>query len=622
MRAIFLFVLSLWFMNLSMAQCTGGSISGGNDLICVGTTTGIMTANIIGSVDEWQYSTNGGSSWNYAGSGSSHSDVIMSAGTYNYRVKYTCVASVYYTSSRTILVSNAEAGTITSGGGVLCSGGSANQLSLSGSITAPGAIVYWEYSKNGGAYNLDGLGTNSNPYTPNLSNLGGVGTYEYRAKVTCGSSSPDYSDNTKTYQVNNPTTAAVCNDPDDLRRAVAKVSISGIPYAFSGFLVNHTSQDGRLLFLTSSHPFNRYNPSTAALNSATFTWNEDLVACNSITAATPVTSVGCSILATDGFFTLLELKTAPAMPGGQLYYLGWDINATGSYSSIFQSASSLRKGRVATSGSPTTVGGSFTSGTDNFVESSGSGVFKFSTWTAGNTEKRGRGAPLIAANNKARGVYIGGTEENCGNGPSYFATLSSSNTTLLSFLRDGSETNTATVRMNYCRPSENLFGVLNQSISYSVTGAIVSTQKISDGYTVRYNAGTYVELNDGFVSGNDFIAQIDPCVIIRTTIAPKTDETELEQNQPTESSEVSMVVKIYPTVTASGNTINIEANQDVTEVLVTLYDIHTRVAYQVDLAELNANERQSILMPKLSSGLYFAKVEGHDFSFTQKIIVQ
>jgi len=64
--------------------------------------------------------------------------------------------------------------------------------------------------------------------------------------------------------------------------------------------------------------------------------------------------------------------------------------------------------------------------------------------------------------------------------------------------------------MNYCVPNETLFGNLSESKTYQVTGSIVSTQNIFNGFADRYQAGTFVELNDGFVSGNDFVAEINP----------------------------------------------------------------------------------------------------------------
>jgi hypothetical protein len=612
----------LCLINQTMAQCVGGSITSPNAEICVSTTTGIMTlSGHTGTIDQWEESSNGGGFWSIVnGSTTTHSAFPISTGTLMYRVKVTNGGSCY-SSTTSVVVRNADGGTISTGGGTLCSGGSPAALTVTGHFTGSLGYLYWEYSTNGGStYTLDGSGTNSNPYTPS-SVLSSAGTYLYRAKASCGSSADDYSSNTKTYQVNSATSAAVCNDGDNLRKAVAKVTISGIPYSFSGFLVNHTSQDGRLLFLTTSHPFTRYSPNSTALNSATFVWNEDLNTCGG-SAATTVTSVGCTLLVTDGFFTLLELNEAPAL--ADLYYLGWDYTATGSYNSIFQSAASIKKGKVSSSSGPSAnVTGSFGSGTDNFTESSGSGVFKFTTWSSGNTEKRGRGAPLLAGSvgKKVRGVYIGGDEANCGNGPSYFAELNSSLTSLLSYLRTGSESNTATVRMNYCKPSENLSGVVNISLPpYQVTGSIVSTQNIFNGFSIRYKAGTFVELNDGFVSGDDFVAEIDPCLITVTTIAAKTDDI-LEQPQPnTNTSTVD--IKIYPTIIASGNALTIEVTESLQNVSVTLYDMQTKALQYTNIPELSAYNKHAFPISNLPSGLYFVRVQSNTISTTQKIIVR
>ncbi len=623
MKTIILFIAGLFLVNQAMAQCTGGSISGPYSEICVGTTTGIMElSGYSGSISEWQYSTNGGSSWTSTFNSSyQYSDVLITTGTYLFRVKMAC-GSPDYSTTKTITVKNAVGGTISSGGGTICTGGSPTALTLTSEFVGPGGVLYWEYSTNGGSsYSVDGSGTNTNPYTPYLSYLGGAGTYIYRARATCGISSDSYSNNTKTYQVNSATTAAICNDADDLRKAIAKVHISGIPYDFSGFLVNHTAQDGRLLFLTTSHPFMRYSPSSSTLNSATFTWNEDLTACTGGSATTPVVSVGCTLLVTDGFFTLLELNAAPDL--AELYYLGWDINATGNYNSIFQSAGSIKKGKVSTTGSPSIVTGSFATGTDNFTESSGSGVYKFSSWTSGNTEMRGRGAPLLAGSvgKKARGVYLGGDEASCGNGPSYFVYLASSYTSLLSKLRDGSETNTATVYMNYCKPSEMLSGVQPDSKEFYVTGSIVSTQAIEDGYIVGYHAGTFIELNNGFYSGTNFVAEINPCVITRTEIAAKTEDI-IEEPQQNLNNIAPAGIKIYPTIIASDKAITVEVTEAQQELQINVYDLQGKKILQFTLHNLNANEPSSVLLNGTAAGFYLVKAEGNTISTTQKIIVK
>ncbi len=223
---------------------------------------------------------------------------------------------------------------------------------------------------------------------------------------------------------------------------------------------------------------------------------------------------------------------------------------------------------------------------------------------------------------KARGVYIAGDEVSCGNGASYFAYLTSGYTSLLSYLRDGSETNTATVRMNYCKPEENLSGPWQTDIDYYVTGSIVSTQNIANGFSVGYHAGSYVELNDGFVSGTDFIAEINRCVITKTEIAAKTDDLQEEQNSNNNNSQANVSIKIYPTVMASGNAINIETNEAILGASITLYDIQAKAIQYTNLPELNAHDKYSLLLGHLPSGLYFVRVQSNSISTTQKIIVK
>jgi len=241
-----------------------------------------------------------------------------------------------------------------------------------------------------------------------------------------------------------------------------------------------------------------------------------------------------------------------------------------------------------------------------------------------NTEKRGRGAPLLSGGTgkKARGVYLGGTEANCGNGASYFVYLTSNYTDLLSYLRDGSETNTATVRMNYCKPSEYLTIDQIESWTYQVTGSIVSTQEISNGLVVKYKAGTFVELNDGFISGTNFVAEIDPCVITQTIIAAKTDDIQDEPRQSNSSLVTNSTIKIYPSILSKGNAINIVTSAATQNLSITIYDLHGKVAQQATIYELYANEQNSLLLNNLSNALYFVKAYNNSISVTQKIIIQ
>jgi hypothetical protein len=177
--------------------------------------------------------------------------------------------------------------------------------------------------------------------------------------------------------------------------------------------------------------------------------------------------------------------------------------------------------------------------------------------------------------------------------------------------------------MNYCRPSETLFGNWQADKDYYVTGSIVSTQNIANGYSVGYHAGSYVELNNGFVSGNNFVAEINPCVISRTTIAAKTDDVEEEiQQSPSSVLVEGVTLKIYPTVVESENAIKIEADRNLQNVFVTIFDIQGKAVEHSNIGELSANQPHSFMLNSLPSGFYFVKTQNSTFSFTQKIIVK
>mgnify|MGYP001033859234 FL=1 len=236
-----------------------------------------------------------------------------------------------------------------------------------------------------------------------------------------------------------------------------------------------------------------------------------------------------------------------------------------------------------------------------------------------NTEKQGRSAPLLSTK-KARGGYIAGTEENCGNGPSYFEDFQSiKNGSVFNYLRSGSQTNTATVRMNYCKPSENLSNPLNQSKIYQVSNSIVSTQQISDNYVVRYQAGTYIELNNGFVSGTDFVAEINPCSNDVTVIAAKTDNEEYQnqEGKNTQGKPENEWLKIYPTILSSGSTLIIESNTILDNIELQMFNIQGKHIHSFRLNSLVT----SVLLEAVS-GVYVLKAYNGTNFFTQKIVIQ
>jgi hypothetical protein len=221
-------------------------------------------------------------------------------------------------------------------------------------------------------------------------------------------------------------------------------------------------------------------------------------------------------------------------------------------------------------------------------------------------------------------VYIGGTEANCGNGPSYFADIANASASFLNNLRNStSETNSATVHMNYCIPSQTLSGIKSTSETYQVSQFIKSTQSINSGLSVKYQANTYIELNPGFSSGTDFVAEINPCVSLISYIAYKTDDTEQDENTLpiSETKYSSNWLKIYPTILPTGNSITIQTNEDVNGVELQMYDIqgrHTK-SFRLNNFVEGSSTTVSIDVP---AGVYVIKGYNGKDLFTQKIIVQ
>lgn len=605
-------------------QCTtpvGGTLAltgNTNATMCTGSLLQLSLSGGEGDI-QWQKNVGGAGFTDIQNFGSSSlsENAPQTATSVVYRVKRTCGSTDAFSNTVTITISSSSVGTVSPANTITCVGSPNITLTLT---SAFGFLKSWERSINGGAYVVLG---NSNLTQTHTNNQTGV--FRYRYRVICAGGDEKVS-NIATITVNNPTPAAVCDDPSELRRAVARVNVPGIPYAFSGFLVNSLANDGRLLFLTTSHPFNRYNPSASALASTTFTWNDDLNSCGG-TPSTPTTSTGCTILATDGFITLLDLNPTnpPALP--LLWYLGWDINPVQDFYTIFQSANnSIRKARINATSTFGTVSVSINNTTDAVTEIGGNNVLKFLSWTAGNPEKRGRGAPLISSTvYKARGVYIGGPEVNCDpNSVGFFADLSQA-PTILNILRAGNSTatNSATVKMNYCIPSLELSDPLVTSETYQVSGFIKSTQDIAPNAIVRYKAGTFIELNPGFSSGNDFVAEIDPCVNNITVIAQKTDETEQANGEEKyeELNERTKWIVVYPTLLASGNSLTIETNEDVNGVVLQMYDLQGRHTKSFRLNDFVKGSSTTVPID-VPAGVYIIVGRNVDNFFNQKIVVQ
>lgn len=164
----------------------GGSTTG-NATVCSGTNSGNITlSGYTGNIIRWEYSTNGGSTWNTISNTTSSLTYTNITQTTLYRaVVQSGVCSISNSGTTTITVSPVSVGGTISGSTTVCSGTNSGTLTLSGYT---GNIVRWEYSTDGGGtwINIANITTSQN-YT-NLTQ-----TRQYRAVVQSTPCSSIYS---------------------------------------------------------------------------------------------------------------------------------------------------------------------------------------------------------------------------------------------------------------------------------------------------------------------------------------------------------------------------------------------------------------------------------------------
>lgn len=139
-----------------------------------------------------------------------------------------------------------------------------------------------------------------------------------------------------------------------------------------------------------------------------------------------------------------------------------------------------------------------------------------------------------------------------------------------------------------------------------------------------YKAGTYIELNPGFVSSNDFVAEINPCVSTVTTIAAKTDDENIEERENAEtliSEHIVNWIKVYPTILQSNTHVTIEANDVVDGTEIFMFDMQGKHVRSFRLNGFLKGSSASVLLDVVP-GMYVLKVRRGGDLFTQKLIVQ
>lgn len=487
-------------------------------------------------------------------------------------------------------------------------------------------FLNWQYRRNNGSWQNFLTENIKNPpstitrsHSPNQ-----VGIYQYRVDAFCVDKDGNNNEYDITYIVTrilgNKALNANCDNLFDLSRAVAKVTIPGISSSFSGFLINNSLNDGRLLFMTSAKPF---DCSSYNLNNATFTWNEQQNNCN---ALTQVSSTGATLLATDGYIALLELNGP--LPLEEYVLLGWSKNIPSSVVSIFQSSLSHVKKGMAKGGSISSFwefydlacNGSF----DNEF-GTGEPAVKIDFWSeGGGLDAYSRGAPLISSN-KAVGVYLSSHNiSECTYGPSLGALLNNTNN-FDQYLAPNNAASASSISFVPCKDEFITSETYTISKTEKANIRIIGMHRIVD-VEVIFQAGEEVILEDGFDSGNNFIAEIVPCLPDFAVINPKPepDEYVVEHFKKDDfqgadySFENHISVKAYPTVEIDDKiTLDISGLR---EVDYAIFSLQGQVIKKSKFFNKNENYRELIYLPNMAAGVYFLVVKSNSYSETIKLI--
>ncbi len=166
----------------------GGSVTGTNTEICLGSATGTMTlSGHAGSIVRWERNIDGGGWTTIANTTTTHSETPGTAGSYQYRavVKSGSCAETF-SAAHTITVHPVSVGGTLNGVNTeICLGANTGTMTLSGHT---GSVVRWQRRIDGGGWTNIANTTTSHSETPVL-----AGVYDYRVEVRSGNCTSVYS---------------------------------------------------------------------------------------------------------------------------------------------------------------------------------------------------------------------------------------------------------------------------------------------------------------------------------------------------------------------------------------------------------------------------------------------
>ena len=158
----------------------GGTTAGGSTPACTGSNSGTITlSGHTGSVDHWEYSTDGGATWTSVANTTTSYAYLNLVSTTRFRAAVKSGnCSTVYSSQRIITINQLSGGGNTITSTTVCSGANGANVTLAGHI---GSVIRWESSTDGGV-----SWSNIVNFSPTQPYLNLTATTVYRAVVQSG----------------------------------------------------------------------------------------------------------------------------------------------------------------------------------------------------------------------------------------------------------------------------------------------------------------------------------------------------------------------------------------------------------------------------------------------------
>lgn len=422
-----------------------------------------------------------------------------------------------------------------------------------------------------------------------------------------------------------------------------KKGIAMILFNFNGFrfctgsLINNTSNNGELLFLTANHCLGNYSASNPNATDWSFWWDYESPNCTN-PSSEPTGSVtnGATVLANNANsdFALLRLVESPfaANPPVNLYFSGWDRsnNPPSGGVGIHHPKGDIKK--ISTYSISPISNSNCIQNPGNFWEINWASTTNgFSVMQPGSS-----GSPLITSNHKIIGQLLGPWQ--CGlqqcdapaNQEVIYGRLSVSwtggglNTNRLSNWLDPANTGATNISGGYfinCPQQVLVNFPINVQGEFQAADKITASNTIVSGANVSMKAGNSIELAVGFgaYSGSNVGATIGAC---SPKVIPPPSRKAVEQEPMKEIQMRDSDLTIFP----NPSTGKISLVLNVMQTGKVVYRITNLLGQEVFAIERifvqTGSHIEEANLEQQPSGVYMVSVSGDNFQFNKRIAKQ